>query len=85
MKSGNVNPIRDPRFRASASGADQSLAFAFGVPHDINAFHRYTMSSRDPFRPLSHAVSRASPRLSRRILRETNRAAYAPFTPNDSG
>ena len=36
------NPIRDPRFRVSASGAAQSLAFAFGVPLDINAFHRYT-------------------------------------------
>ena len=49
--TGVSNPIRDPRFRVSASGAGQSLAFAFGVPHDINAFHRYTMSSRDLSRP----------------------------------
>ncbi len=61
------NPIRDPRFRVSASGVDQSAAFAFGVPHDINAFHRYTMSSADPFHPLSCAVSHADSRLSREI------------------
>ena len=83
--TGVSNPIRDPRFRVSASGVDQSFAFAFGVPHDINAFHRYTMSSRDPYHPLSLAVSRADSRLSRKILRETNKTAYTPFTPNDSG
>ena len=84
-EAGLSNPFRDPRFRVSASGVDQSSAFAFGVPHDINAFHRYTMSSEDPFHPLSLTVSRARSRLSREILRETNETAYTPFTPNDSG
>ncbi|OHA27418.1 MAG: hypothetical protein A3D56_03960 [Candidatus Taylorbacteria bacterium RIFCSPHIGHO2_02_FULL_45_35] len=37
-----VNPIRYPRFRVSASGVRQSIAFAFGVPLDINGFHPYT-------------------------------------------
>ena len=27
------------------SGNGQELAFAFGVPHDINEFHLYTVSS----------------------------------------
>jgi len=39
------NPVRYPRFRVSTSGMRQRTAFAFGVPHDINGFHPYTMSS----------------------------------------
>ena len=46
------NPVRYPRFRASASEMRQSVAFAFGVPHDINGFHPYTMSSTDLSHPL---------------------------------
>ena len=45
------NPIRYPRFHVSASEMLQSAAFAFGVPHDINRFHPYTMSSADPSHP----------------------------------
>ena len=55
-----VNPILSPRFRASASDLHQYTAFAFGVPHHINGFHSYTMSSVYllqppvvPFPPLS--------------------------------
>ena len=43
--TGVSNPVRYPRFRVSASNNAQLAAFAFGVPHDINAFHCYTMSS----------------------------------------
>ena len=50
--TGVSNPIRYPRFRVSASGVRQSVAFAFGVPHDINGFHPYTMSSTDLSHPL---------------------------------
>jgi len=35
------NPVRSPRFRASASIQVQSAAFAIGVPWHIYAFHRY--------------------------------------------
>ena len=47
----SVNPIRYPRFRVSASGMRQFAAFAFGVPHDINGFHPYTMSSANLLHP----------------------------------
>ena len=49
--TGLSNPIRYPRFRVSASGVRQSAAFAFGIPHDINGFHPYSMSSTDPSHP----------------------------------
>src|SRR5699024_11994054 len=39
------NPVRYPCFRASASVADQTAAFATGVLPYIYAFHRYTWSS----------------------------------------
>ena len=42
------NPVRSPRFRASASVTVQQAAFATGVPPDICAFHRYTRNSACP-------------------------------------
>ncbi len=39
------NPVRSPRFRASASVVSQMAAFATGIPPDIYAFHRYTRNS----------------------------------------
>lgn len=39
------NPFCSPRFRVSGSGRSQQAAFAFGVPHDINGFHPYTVRS----------------------------------------
>src|SRR5699024_1157833 len=39
------NPVRYPRFRTSASVADQRVAFATGVPPHLYAFHRYTWNS----------------------------------------
>src|SRR5690606_12844830 len=34
------NPVRSPRFRASASIKTQLAAFAIGIPQHIYAFHR---------------------------------------------
>ncbi len=59
------DPVRYPRFRVRASEMRQSVAFAFGVPHDINGFHPYTVSSTDLSHSQSRTVSFASPRLSR--------------------
>jgi hypothetical protein len=42
------NPVRSPRFRASASIVGQQAAFASGVPRGIYAFHRYTANSACP-------------------------------------
>ena len=39
------NPVRSPRFRASASVWGRYAAFAIGVLRDIYAFHRYTAHS----------------------------------------
>ncbi len=39
------NPVRSPRFRASASVLSQVAAFAIDVPSDLYAFHRYTGNS----------------------------------------
>ena len=39
------NPVRYPRFRASASVECRYAAFAIGVLRDIYAFHRYTTHS----------------------------------------
>ena len=39
------NPVRSPRFRASASVTTWKAAFAIGVLRDIYAFHRYTSHS----------------------------------------
>ena len=43
--TGVSNPVRSPRFRASASVAVRRAAFAIGVLCDIYAFHRYTTHS----------------------------------------
>ncbi len=42
------NPVCSPCFRTSASVTFQRGAFATGVLHDINAFHRYSMNSPLP-------------------------------------
>src|SRR5690606_34116276 len=39
------NPVRSPRFRASASMLASKAAFAIGVPGHIYAFHRYLSHS----------------------------------------
>src|SRR3990167_1834523 len=46
------NLLRSPSFRASASDTGWFSAFALGVPHDINAFHCYTVSSENPTKSL---------------------------------
>ena len=42
------NPVRSPRFRASASMQARPAAFAIGVLWHIYAFHRYTRNSACP-------------------------------------
>ncbi len=42
------NPVRSPRFRASASVYGQELAFASGVLPDLYRFHPYTRNSSSP-------------------------------------
>ncbi len=42
------NPVRSPRFRASASVNGQELAFASGVLPDLYRFHPYTRNSSSP-------------------------------------
>src|SRR5437868_1713041 len=42
------NPVRYPRFRATASIFAQVVAFATDVPSDIYAFHRYSGNSTTP-------------------------------------
>ncbi len=50
---GVSNPVRSPSFRPSASEETQKAAFATGVPDDINAFHRSTISSAFLYLPLA--------------------------------
>ena len=45
LTTGVSNPNHSFSFRASASDLVQKAAFAIGVPHNIYAFHRYTVSS----------------------------------------
>ena len=79
------NPVRSPRFRASASGSAQKAAFATGVPPDLYAFHHSTRNSTFLYCPPSPTVSGGLRRLSPRLSHPTCRAAYAPFTPSESG
>ena len=46
--TGVSNPVCSPSLRASVSVAVQRLAFATGLPHDIYAFHCYTVNSSLP-------------------------------------
>ncbi len=63
----------------------QLAAFATGVLPDLNAFHRYSGRSASPYHPLSSPVSVALSQLSQELSRPTQRAAYARFTPSNSG
>jgi len=63
----------------------QHAAFAYGVPHDINGFYPYTVSSACLLHSRALPFLQTSSRLSRKISQETNNAAYTPFTPSDSG
>src|ERR1700704_5475312 len=59
--TGVSNPVRSPGFRVSASVRVQGLAFAAGVPHDLNAFHRSTVSSSAPYPPPGRSYRRHFP------------------------
>ena len=63
----------------------QQAAFATGVLPDLYAFHRYTRNSACLYSARAAAVSLADAGLSPALSPKTDRATYAPFTPNDSG
>jgi hypothetical protein len=63
----------------------QLAAYATGVLPDLNAFHRYSGRSASPYHPQSSPVSVALSQVSRELSRPTQRAAYARFTPSNSG
>src|SRR5579859_6803645 len=72
--TGVSNPVRSPGFRVSASVSVQDLAFATGVPSDLNAFHRSTGSSRSPYAPPGR-----SDRKSTRLNSSHSQISYAVF------
>ena len=59
-------------------------AFATGVLPNIYEFHLYTGNSTILSRTQASPVSSAIPRLSPGLSRLTWYTAYAPFTPSDS-
>src|SRR3954465_3012438 len=96
--TGGSNPVPSPGFRVSASAGVQGLAFATGVPSDLNAFHRSTGSSRPPYSPPARPSRRPPPpprpRAARPppprgggavvVHRAPRRPAYTRFKPSDS-
>jgi hypothetical protein len=75
------NPVRSPRFRASASDQAQQAAFASGVLPDLYAFHRYTRNSAclysSPVLQYPPACTELSSGISRVDLKDRLRALYA--------
>jgi hypothetical protein len=75
------NPVRSPRFRASASDHAQQAAFASGVLPDLYAFHRYTRNSAclymSPAQQYPLPCTGLSPGLSQTDLPSRLRALYA--------
>src|SRR5262249_41981282 len=82
--TGGSNPVRSPSFRVSASVGVQDLAFATGVPSDLNAFHRSTGSSRSPYAPPRGSLLPPFPRLAGGFQGPTLPPAYTRFKPSDS-
>src|SRR5581483_10859822 len=82
--TGVSNPVRSPGFRVSASGGAQASAFATGVPHDLNAFHRSTVSSDAPYPPPARPYRGPFPGWAGGFQPTTRRAAYTRFRPSDS-
>ena len=81
---GYLIPFAPLAFVPQRQELSRDLAFATGLPHDIYAFHCYTVNSRSPLQSSSTAVSGAVSELSSEISHLTCLAAYAPFTPNES-
>ena len=63
----------------------QKAAFATGVLPNIYAFHRYTRNSAFLSCTLARQFQMQSARLSLGLSHLAWRAAYAPFTPSNSG
>ena len=68
---GYLIPFAPHAFVLAVSGGTQSSAFAFGVPNDINAFHYYTVRSKDLFAPLALQYLKQTPKLSFGLLPKT--------------
>ncbi len=66
------------------SGTAQRSAFATGLPHDIYAFHCYTVNSDLLYSPRATQYPSAISELSSEISHQTCITTYAPFTPNES-
>ena len=78
------NPVRSPRLRASASAVRSQPAFAIGVLPDIYRFHPYTWNSGCATAAQAQQFPARFRGLGPGISRQACRAAYTPFTPNDS-
>src|SRR5262245_43311091 len=82
--TGVSNPVRYPSFRVSASVDVQDLAFATGVPSDLNAFHRSTGSSRSHYVPRDGAFRCQFPGSAGAFQQPTSPSAYTRFKLSDS-
>src|ERR1700712_5701793 len=82
--TGVSNPVRSPGFRVSASERVQGLAFATGVPSDLNAFHRSTGSSPPPPPPRRPLFGPPAAGGAGVFQRPRGRPAYTRFKPSDS-
>ena len=70
------------------SGGAQKLAYAIGVPNDINAFHYYTVRSSFLFAPLVKKFQMTDSELSSEISHltflTTYRYALRPMIPDNA-
>src|SRR6185436_7879496 len=82
---GYLIPFAPHAFVLAVSGGTQKLAFAIGVPNDINAFHYYTVCSSFLFAPLAKQFQRTVSKLSLEIspltCLTTDRYALRPMIP----
>ena len=75
------NPVRSPRFRASASVWSSEAAFAIGVLYHIYAFHRYMIHSSHLNHNSRLTVSMAVLQLSCRLSPLTYNPPTHPLNP----
>ena len=85
---GYLIPFAPHAFVLAVSGGTQKPAFAFGVPNDINAFHYYTVRSKDLFAPLVLQYLKQTPKLSFGLSPKTNKTTYRyalrPMIPDNA-
>ena len=85
---GYLIPFAPHAFVLAVSGGTQFSAFAFGVPNDINAFHYYTIRSKDLFAPLVVEYFEQTQKLSFWLLPKTTMTTYRyalrPMIPDNA-